>query len=161
MECQNGGIFHASSSILEKLDSVHFKFLRDIDVHPAEAFLDFNFAPPTLRRNIGILGMLHKRVLGLCHPMFQTLLPFCSDVPGCDYQGNHNRALYGHLHEVKFQLVLFFRSIFAMTYVYNHLPQYIIDCKNVSLFQRELTKIVRKACEDGDPDWAERFSCRK
>ena len=118
MKYQNDAISHISSSILEKLDNMHFKFLRDIDVHPAEAFLDFNFAPPILRRNIGILGMLHKRVLGLCHPMFQTLLPFCNDVPGCNYQGNHDRSLYGHLYEVKFHLVflLFDYIIFLLIF---------------------------------------------
>ena len=80
MECHNGGIFHASTTVLEKLDAVHYKFLRDIGIHPNEAFLNFNFGPPNLRRNIGILGLLHKRVLGLSHPMFQFLLPFPSDV---------------------------------------------------------------------------------
>ena len=161
MECQNGGIFHASTSILEKLDDVHFKFLRDIRIHPSEAFLKFNFAPPTLRRNIGILGMLHKRVLGLCHPMFQVLLPFCVDVPEYSSHGNHNKLLYGHLPEANFQLALFCRSVFGMTYVYNNLPQYMVDCETVSLFQKELTKVARKACEEGDPDWTDHFSCRK
>ena len=161
MECHNGGIFHASSTILEKLEGVHYKFLRDIGVDPENAFLNHNFAPPNLRRNIGVLGMFHKRVLGLSHPMMQTLLPFCSDVPGSSCHGDHNKQLYGHLPEVNFQLVLFCRSIFGMTYVYNKLPQAIVDCKTVSLFQRALTQIVRKACEEGNPEWSELFSSRK
>ena len=161
MECHNGGIFHASTTVLEKLDAVHYKFLRDIGIHPNEAFLNFNFGPPNLRRNIGILGLLHKRVLGLSHPMFQSLLPFASDVPGAHDQNGHSRQLYSHLPEVHFQLVLFCRSIFAMTYVYNKLPQEVIDCKTVSSFQSSVTKITRKACENGDPDWANFFSCRK
>ena len=161
MECHNGGIFHASTYILDKLDMVHYNFLRDLDVHPSEAFLEFNFAPPKLRRNIGILGLLHKRVLGLSHPLFQDLLPFCNDVPNSAPHGCHNKQLYGHLPDVEFQLVLYCRSIFAMTYVYNRLPQYVIDCKTVSLFQSCLTKIVREACTNGDPDWSEFFSCRK
>ena len=48
-----------------------------------------------------------------------------------------------------------------MTYVYNNLPQYMVDCETVSLFQKELTKVARKACEEGDPDWTDHFSCRK
>ena len=39
MECHNGGIFHASSTILGKLEGVHYKFLRDIGVDPIHAFL--------------------------------------------------------------------------------------------------------------------------
>ena len=46
MECHNGGIFHASSTILEKLEGVHYKFLRDIDVDPVNAFLKYNFCSP-------------------------------------------------------------------------------------------------------------------
>ena len=161
MECHNGGIFHACSSLLEKLDAIHFKFLRDIGSDHANAFLEFNFAPPTLRRNIGILGLLHKRVLGLSHPMFQTLLPFCSDVPGAWSPGDHNKQLYGHLPEANFQLALFCRSIFGMTYVYNRLPQEIVDNQTVSLFQNFHTRIAREMCENGDPDWINLFSSRK
>ena len=39
-------------------------------------FFEISFAPPSLRRDIGILGMFHKRVLGLAHPIFNRLLPF-------------------------------------------------------------------------------------
>ena len=161
MECHNGGIFHACSSILEKLDAVHYKFLRDIGVDHSSAFLNYNFAPPTLRRNIGILGLFQKRVLGLSHPMFQTLLPFCSDVPGSFNQDCHDKQLYSHLSESNFQMVLFCRSIFGMTFVYNRLSQAIVDSKTVSLFQHALTKIARDMCESGDPEWVDLFSCRK
>ena len=123
-------------------------------------FLEFNFAPPGLHRDIGILGLLHKRVLGLSHHIFQRLLPFCCDVPGSYRQGNHDKQLYNHLQEANFQMSLFCRSIFAMTYVYNRLPQETVDCHNVTLFQRCLTKVARKACNDGDPDWSDLFSCR-
>ena len=147
--------------ILEKLDTIHYNFLRDLNLNPSEAFMEFNFAPPKLRRNIGILGLLHKRVLGLSHPLFQELLPFCSDVPGSFSQGQHDKQLYGHLPDVSFQLVLYCRSIFAMTYVYNRLPQSVIDCRTISLFQRCLTKSAREACFAGDLDWVDFFSCRK
>ena len=30
--------------------------------------------PPTLRRNIGVLGLIHKRVIGLSHPDFETII---------------------------------------------------------------------------------------
>ena len=161
MEIRDGDIFHASTHILEKLDAIHYSFLRDLDLSPSEAFMEFNFAPPKLRRNIGILGLLHKRVLGLSHPLFQELLPFCSDVPGSFSQGQHDKQLYGHLPDVSFQLVLYCHSIFAMTYVYNRLPQSVIDCRTISLFQRCLTKSAREACFAGDPDWVDFFSCRK
>ena len=56
MEYHNGAIFHASSSLLDRLDSIHRQFLRDLELIEEVAFLSYNFAPPTLRRNIGMLG---------------------------------------------------------------------------------------------------------
>ena len=67
METHNGAIFHASSSILERLDALQEHFLHEIGETEANAFLKFNFAPQVFRRNIDILGVLHKRVI----PIFQ------------------------------------------------------------------------------------------
>jgi hypothetical protein len=61
--------------------------------------------------------------------------------------------------EVKFQQALHSRSIFGMVYVYNRLPQDVVDSKNVSIFQICLTRMARKACEEGIPKWMTYFSC--
>ena len=74
IEVNIGGYFHAACSLLEKLDHAQNRFLREIGLSPAHAFLEFNFAPPSLRRNIAVLGLLHKRVLGKCHLSFERLL---------------------------------------------------------------------------------------
>ena len=76
LEYQTGAYFHASSYLLKKFDSAQRGFLEELQVDEATAFIAHNFAPPTLRRNIGILGLLHKRVLGKAHPVFKKLLPF-------------------------------------------------------------------------------------
>ena len=60
MEANNGGIFHADTSLLDKIDGTQRRFLREIDMTESQAFLDHNFASPTLRRNIRILGMRHR-----------------------------------------------------------------------------------------------------
>ena len=62
-----GAIFHAASSLLEKLDDAQNRFLRTIDIIPEHAFLEYNFAPLKPRCIIAILGMLHKRVLDKYH----------------------------------------------------------------------------------------------
>ena len=76
MEVNIGGFFHAASSLLKKLDDVQEQFLNKLGISPAAAFLEFNFAPPCLRRNIAALGLLHKRVLGKSHPAFERLPPW-------------------------------------------------------------------------------------
>ena len=93
MESHSGGIFHASTTLLNKIDGTHRRFLREIEMSEAEAFLKHNFAPPTLRRNIGLLGVLHKRVLGKSHPMMERLLPFRSDRFGSNRGDKHSKQL--------------------------------------------------------------------
>jgi len=160
MECHNGAIFHAATYILDKLDGVHAHFVSELGMTCEQAFLQHNLAPPCLRRDIGILGMLHKRVLGLSHPIFAELLPFHFDRFGSYRRGEHNRQLYGHIMEIQFQHALHFRSPFAMVYVYNRLPQAIVDCDTISAFQCNLTAMAKSSCQNGDANWARSFSCR-
>ena len=91
VECNIGGIFHAADHILNKLDALQNRFLRELDMDAATTFLEYNFAPLALRRDIGILGLLQKRVLGLIHPIFQRLLPFHIDAIGVLRTGEHTR----------------------------------------------------------------------
>ena len=165
MEIHNGAIFHAAKYLLDRIDAVQRHFLNELGTSESEAFLESNFAPPCLRRDIGVLGLLHKRVLGKCHPIFQSLLPFrvqcphqCSNSP--PLPGAHNKQLYGHMMEISWHHKLHFRSIFAMVYVYNRLPQEVVDCQTVCTFQTHLTKMARRKCEDAMPDWMQCFSCR-
>ena len=160
METHNGAIFHAADYLLEKLDSAQRHFLKDLGVSEADAFCDHNFAPPSLRRDIGVLGLLHKRVLGKAHPVFQDLLPFHADVFGNLRANEHNKQLYGHICEVHFQQSLHLRSIFGMVHVYNRIPQDVVDCDNVSAFQKRLTLTVRRSCQEGNEDWMHFYSCR-
>ena len=97
----NRGIFHASLSLLDKLDNVQDRFLHKLGVTAEHAFLTYNLAPPTLRRNIGILGMIHKRVLGQCHPSLNHVLPWFSDRFGEPDRHRHTKQLYGHALECK------------------------------------------------------------
>ena len=103
MEFQNGVIFHASDYLPSKLDRVHSNFVMELVMEQSDAFMNFNFAPPDLRRNIGILGMIHKRVLGRCHPVFQKLLPFKSEMDGEHAVGAYDKQFWNHFSEVQFQ----------------------------------------------------------
>ena len=159
MEQNNGAIFHASNYLLDRLDACQRHFLHEIDMTEADAFLKYNFGIPSLRRDIGILGLLHKRVLGKAHPVFQDLLPFHREDHGAS-TGLHSKQLYGRQLEIKFQVQLHHRSIFSMVHIYNRLSQNIVNSNSVSAFQSQLTKIARERCMRGDPDWMKSFSVR-
>ena len=124
------------------------------------AFIDHHFAPPSLRRNIAVLGLLHKRVLGKCHPSFAELLPWWSDRFSEARGIGHTKQLYGHWGDITNHRALYDRSIFAMVDVYNNLPQHAVDAPSVSYFQSYVNHIARTRCETGDPSWASSF-CRR
>ena len=52
VELHCGGYFHAAFSLLDKIDQVQRNFLNKLNVSEQEAFLNHNFAPSSLRRNL-------------------------------------------------------------------------------------------------------------
>ena len=151
-EYQNGTIMHAAPSALAKLDDMQRSFVNKIHLTEEVAFLDFNFAPPCLRRDIGILGFLHKRVLDKCHVAIKRLLPFITPQPMW-----HDKQLQSHLDSCIARPLLFQRSLFGMVAVYNRLSQDMIDCTSVPQFQSMLTHIAKDKCAAGGASWQRMF----
>ena len=160
VEANNGGYFHASFSLLAKLDHAQTRFLHELGLTREQAFLEYNFVPPSLRRNIGVLGLLHKRVLGKSHPNYEKLLPWYSQRFSEPRGYGHSKQLYGHWVEISAHRALYQRSIFAMVDIYNNLSQCIVDSPSVQIFQSSLTKIARSRCEQGVEGWASSFCSR-
>ena len=106
------------------------------------AFLEHNFAPSELRRDIGIL---HKRVLGLCHSGVKQLLPMSAHAGPW-----HSKQLDCRIAGVITQHNLYFRSLFGMAMVYNRLPEHIVNLPTVSAFQETLTQVAKASCANED-----------
>jgi len=160
VEVHCGGYFHAATGLLDKIGRVQHSFLWKLQVSEQSAFLDFNFAPTKLRRNIGILGLLHKRVLGKCHRSFEKILPWYSQRFDEPRAFGHSKQLYDHSLEVTHQRALFQRSIFPMIDIYNNLPQQVVDAQSVAAFQGILTGMAKDRCQRNDPLWAFSFDRR-
>ena len=160
VEIFSGAYFHAADTMLNKIGQVQTSFLNKLEVSLEQAFLEFNFAPAELRRNIGILGMIHKRVLGQCHPSYQQLLPWYSERFDTPRGFGHSKQLYGHWVEATSHPALFSRSIFSMVDIYNNLPQWVVDAQNVTHFQKMLTAEAREQCRQGNASWVSSFSKR-
>ena len=160
-EYVNGCIYHAAPTHLEKFDRLQEHFLHELQSNASHAFKQENFAPPTLRRDIAMLGLIHKRVLGLAHPAFERLLPFHPSNFYVANAGNpfirHNKQIYNHNRECS-NNALFQRSIFGLVYLYNTLPQRIIDKDSISTFQSELTFIAKRRCRAGTDGWQFSFN---
>ena len=155
-EYHNGAIFHAAATELAKLERLQRHYVHELSLTEESAFLYYNFAPPTLRRDIGILGFLHKRVLGECHNAIALMFPFIPvALPW------HNKQLDSHMYECTCRLGLFQKSVFSMVHVYNRLPQYVVDQDSVSKFQTELTKIAKHRCAHLSVPWRTAFAARR
>lgn len=143
---------HASDSNLDKIERLQRNFVSELRITEEMAFLDYNFGPLCLRRDIGLLGFLHKRVLDQCHAAIKQLFPFEEDPSHL-----HFKQLQSHMSRVTGRHDMYFRSIFGMVHVYNRLPQYVVDSTSVTEFQSKLTKLARQRCLNWDENWHRAF----
>ena len=60
LESVTAGIYHAGVSILAPLDRLQTTFVHNFNIDVTEAFMRYNLAPLALRRDIAMLGFLHK-----------------------------------------------------------------------------------------------------
>ena len=70
-----GAIYHATDTTLQPLDNVRDSFVRHLGLDSRSAYLEFNLAPTKLRRDIAMLGFLHKVSLGDAHKDILCLFP--------------------------------------------------------------------------------------
>ena len=109
---------------------------------------------------MAVLGVLHKRVIGKCHPTYERLLPWYSDRFPEPRGLGHSKQLYAHWVEASNHRAMFDRSIFGMVRIYNDLPQHVVDATSVRDFQHQLMLITRARCQAKDADWALSFTKR-
>ena len=64
LEYRTSAVYHAASSTLEALDKVQERFLKEAGVTELEALMVFNLAPLSSRRDMGMLGLIHRTTLG-------------------------------------------------------------------------------------------------
>ena len=126
LESVIGAIYHATPIILAQIDRIKEHFLKEIDLSFATAFLKFNFAPLQLRRDIAMLGVLHKCTLGIAHPSLAYMFPAASPT---QTQTRYYTRLGSRRHNKQIldrcqsdQLEFFRRSLFGLVGVYNLLP---------------------------------------
>ena len=68
-------LLHACASQLQRIDSMQRGYVQELNLTEGSVFIHYNFAPPCLRRDIGLLGFLHKRTLGQCHVAIINFFP--------------------------------------------------------------------------------------
>ena len=64
VEYRSAALYHATDTVLKPLDAVQTRFLKALDCTELEALTVFNLAPLAARRDMAMLGMIHRTVLG-------------------------------------------------------------------------------------------------
>ena len=64
LEYRTPALYHATDTVLAALDKVQDKLLQVVGCTEVEALLNWNLAPLAMRRDIAMLGLIHRTVTG-------------------------------------------------------------------------------------------------
>ena len=144
-------IYHAAPSYLDKIDRVQRHFLKAINMSERDAFLNHNLVPQQLRRDIGMLGALHKCATGQAHPEIADVFPMHKSPLRAT--NTHTKQLHDHFDTRNNWPEWMQRSVYGLIKVYNELPQSTVDQLVVSRFQAVLTEKARISCRSDTGGW--------
>ena len=133
LEYRTPAIYHATRTILKRLDSVQARFLRDIGVDDITALITFHLAPLSARRDIAMLGVIHRTILGKGPDQFKE---FFRRDPA------HAVKLIDPRQVSRAPLTK--RSALGLVAIYNMLPHNVVGIQTVPAFQKGLQGILSK-----------------
>ena len=133
-------VYHATNKALDNLDKVQGHFLHELGLSREEALAQYNLAPLCTRRDVALLGLVHRTVLGEGPPHFARWF-FTTDAQRHHYNTRrqavlHNKQLYDWLGSDHTELLR--RSPLGLVRVYNRLAQDVVDADSTSSFQAKL-----------------------
>ena len=155
LESGTPALFHASKSVLEPLDNVQARFLRQTGFTEEEVLCDHNLAPLSARRDMAMLGLIHRTTLNSGPPHFRRwFVPLEPRATGHSTRRQtrlHNRQLHDPADGSHSELLR--RSVFGLVRVYNELPQETVDKGTVKTFQQSLQNALKDAARQGSENW--------
>ena len=167
IEYRTPAIYHACASALLELDRIQDRLMNAAGFNEAEVLRVCRLAPLTARRDMAMLGLIHRTVLGKgpCH--FRAF--FKPDIHKRQAgSGRHRLQLcdYG-VHESDLQFPgsrpadYLQNSALGLVQVYNLLPAGIVEnSSSVSSFQSALQGVLMARATAGCTDWKFTFSPR-
>ena len=161
IEFRTAAIYHADKSILDQIEKQFDRFLREIGITRIDALHYFHLAPPSCRRDMAMLGVIQRSVLGKGPEQVRKYfvpVETSNHMNGRNCKRRHGMQLQSIRHG-KF-LEVTGRSILGLIDIYNLLPQEFIDETNVHEFQRKLQALLKTHAENNDLEWEMLFSPR-
>ena len=168
VEYRTAAIYHACDSALALLDSVQDKILRVAGMSKIDALNSANLAPLAVRRDIAMLGVIHRAALGLGPKQFRDFFKLDENARR-DGRGKHRFQLNPLQHHASdFALPgsgpakYIEHSAFGLIGVYNMLPADVVEISpSVRQFQGALQALVKNRANSGCTDWEMLLSPRR
>ena len=155
IEFATPAIYHATDYALSPLERVQRRMLDELQYTEKDALLDHALAPLQCRRDMAMLGLLHRIIMGWAPACLQKFI-YYADAPTFprSYRApdlRHNRQI----HDVSSgsESRLFQRSIFKLVYTCNVLPQIVVDSRNVHIFQKHLQRCLKHVANGNLYEW--------
>ena len=168
IEYRTAAIYHACSSSLECLDHVQEKLLLAAGLSAIDALNVCHLAPLACTRDMALLGLIHRSVLGRGPSHFGSF--FQADWQAREEgRGSHRLQLVehkdGHWTDFAFPssrpAEYISNSLLGLVSVYNRLSAQIVESSGcVPSFQTALQSLLAHHANSGIMDWALTFSPR-
>jgi len=152
-------IYHCHPTTLTILDQVQDNYLEAVGVTTTSAILDFNLAPLAARRDMAMLGLLHRVQLGtapkpitdLFTPASQTMYNFMPN-----HCAPHDRQSGSAIEPGSSAMMR--RSLFGLVRVYNGLPTEVVSSPSVGQCQKALQHSLKIAARNGQQSWERMYA---
>ena len=162
IEYRTAGIHFASTSVLKEVDEVQTRFLRELELTEESALMNFNLAPLSTRRDIAMLGVIHRAALRegpqQLWKFFRLALPASSNARNSRHRSVHSMRLEEWPAGRNLDIIR--RSALGSIRVYNLLPADVVLHKTVKQFQQALSGLVKDRVVAGDSRWRNLLSPR-
>ena len=166
IESRTSAIHHAAPSVLDKVDRVQRRFLRELGLSETDALIRYKLAPLSARRDMAMLGLLHRASHGRAPAPLSELLQsghqparglFAMSTRGAV---RHNRQLPEYLSRMSqgAHTETLRRSCFGLVTIWNMLPTDVANSKRTKTCQRCLQQcLTQRALQAPDSDWQHFF----
>ena len=168
IEYRTTAIYHACQSSFDVLDRVQDKLLDAAGMSSVDALNACRLAPLTARRDMALLGLIHRTVLGKGPRHFSAF--FRADLQARqEGRGTHRLQLveytHGHVSDYMFPgskpANYIAHSMLGLVAIYNRIPAYIVEgCGSVSSFQSALQQLLSGLANANMHNWECAFSPR-
>ena len=95
IEFRTAAIYHSSANLLQRIDGLQDRLLRSIGMNATDALTKFNLTPLQTRRDIALLGLIHRTVLGLGPDQFRQHFELAQN-RGRRTRNRHSKQMVSH-----------------------------------------------------------------